>query len=131
MTFEPVYLKTARNGQLLSKINEARRILRECTLCPRNCRVDRQSGELGECHTGENAYVSSFNAHFGEEPPLVGVAGSGTIFFTHCSLKCCFCQNFDISQQGEGDEVSSAQLATTMLILQNSGCHNIKLLLLI
>lgn len=127
MTFEPLYLKTARKGQLLPKINEARRILSECILCPRNCRVDRKSGELGECRTGEEATVSSFNAHFGEEPPLVGVSGSGTIFFTHCSLKCSFCQNFDISQQGAGDEFSTAQLATTMLILQNAGCHNINL----
>ncbi len=127
MTFEPVYLKTARNGQLMSKINEARRVLSECTLCPRNCMVDRMSDELGQCQTGENAWVSSFNAHFGEEAPLVGLSGSGTIFFTHCSLKCNFCQNFDISQQGKGDEVSTAQLATTMLILQNSGCHNINL----
>ena len=85
------------------------------------------SDEFGECQTGENAWVSSFNAHYGEESPLVGVSGSGTIFFTHCSLKCNFCQNFDISQQGKGDEVSTAQLATTMLILQNSGCHNINL----
>ena len=121
MTFEPIYLKTAKNGQLMSKINEARRFLGECTLCPRNCEVDRLSDELGECQTGENAWVSSFNAHFGEESPLVGVSGSGAIFFTHCSLKCNFCQNFEISQQGEGDEVSTAQLATTMLILQNSG----------
>ncbi len=123
--FESAYLETARKGLLMKKINDARRRLGECSLCPRNCRVDRQSGELGDCETGEEAVLSSYNAHFGEEPPLVGHAGSGTIFFTHCSLKCNFCQNYDISHQGEGDDVSMAQLASIMLILQNAGCHNI------
>lgn len=125
--FEPVYLETARKGLLLQKVNTARRILGECTLCPRNCRVDRHAGERGECETGAEAVVSSFNAHFGEEPPLVGMNGSGTIFFTHCNLKCNFCQNFDISHQGKGEVVSTAQLATMMLALQNAGCHNINL----
>ncbi|MFH2132076.1 MAG: radical SAM protein [bacterium] len=124
---EPIYLETARKGLLLEKVNAARRILTDCSLCPRNCRVDRCAGELGECETGEEAVVSSFNAHFGEEAPLVGAYGSGTIFFTHCSLKCNFCQNFDISHQGEGDPFSVAQLASTMLILQKAGCHNINL----
>jgi len=123
--FEPVYLKSARQGWLMQKISTARRMLTDCTLCPRQCRVDRMAGELGECSTGENAVISSFNAHFGEEPPLVGVAGSGTIFFTHCSLKCNFCQNYDISHLGEGEEAGLGQLAATMLILQHSGCHNI------
>lgn len=123
--FEPVYLETARQGLLMKKMNDARRRLDECSLCPRACRVDRRSGELGDCRTGEEAVVSSFNAHFGEEPPLVGYAGSGTIFFTHCSLKCNFCQNYDISHEGEGDEFSMTRLASTMLALQNAGCHNI------
>ncbi len=126
-TFEPIYLETARKGQLMQKINDARRILNACTLCPRNCLVDRQSGELGDCETGAEAIVASYNAHLGEEPPLVGYSGSGAIFFTHCSLKCNFCQNEDISHGGEGDAFGMAQLATTMLILQNSGCHNINL----
>lgn len=124
-TFEPVYLKTARSGGLMQKINEARRRLDECSLCPRDCRVDRRSGEIGDCGTGEDAVVASYNAHFGEEPPLVGVAGSGTIFLSHCSLGCCFCQNYNISHQGEGDEMGMSQLASIMLILQNAGCHNI------
>ena len=83
------------------------------------------SGELGFCSTGEEAVVSSFNAHFGEEPPLVGAFGSGTIFFTHCNLKCNFCQNYDVSHEGAGEECGLGQLAGMMLILQNNGCHNI------
>jgi putative pyruvate formate lyase activating enzyme len=77
------------------------------------------------CKTGEKAWVSSFNAHFGEEDPLVGTHGSGTIFFTHCNLLCIFCQNYDISHLGHGEEISNAQLAGIMLHLQNKGCHNI------
>jgi putative pyruvate formate lyase activating enzyme len=100
-------------------------MMRSCTLCPRKCKVDRLAGETGVCRTGEQAYVSSFNAHFGEEAPLVGRHGSGTIFFTHCNLLCLFCQNFDISHQGYGAEVSGEQLASIMLRLQNAGCHNI------
>ncbi|MBU3917439.1 radical SAM protein [bacterium] len=123
--YEPVYLKTKENGLLREKIREARKILKSCTLCPRECKKDRIAGELGECETGENAFVSSYNAHFGEEPPLVGALGSGTIFFTHCNLKCNFCQNYDISHEKNGEEVTIGQLAGIMLILQNSGCHNI------
>ena len=124
-TFEPVYLKTAREKRLREKINQSRNLLKSCTLCPRECRVDRLSGETGDCDTGENAMVSSYSPHFGEEAPLVGFHGSGTIFFTHCNLLCNFCQNYDISHEGRGNEVSASQLASTMLILQNSGCHNI------
>ena len=124
-TFEPAYLKTARERRLREKINQARQILKSCTLCPRECQVDRLSGEIGDCETGENAMVSSYNAHFGEEAPLVGYHGSGTIFFTHCNLLCNFCQNYDISHEGRGDEVAASQLAGAMLVLQNSGCHNI------
>jgi putative pyruvate formate lyase activating enzyme len=125
--YEPVYWVTARQGRLKDKINQARVQLRNCTLCPRECGVDRTAGETGDCRTGEDAWVSGFNAHFGEEPPLVGAYGSGTIFFTHCNLNCCFCQNYDISHQGVGTEAPIGQLATTMLILQNAGCHNINL----
>ena len=123
--FEPIYLETKRKGLLRDKINEARNRLKSCVLCPRECDVDRLAGELGECNTAEEAMVSSFNAHFGEEPPLVGAFGSGTIFFTYCNLKCNFCQNYDISHEGIGDEYALGQLATTMLVLQNYGCHNI------
>ncbi len=125
--YEPVYIKTKEKGLLRKKINEARRILTSCTLCPRNCQKDRIAGELGDCRTGENAFVSSYNAHFGEEPPLVGAMGSGTIFFTHCNLMCNFCQNYDISHEENGEEVTLSHLAGIMMILQNSGCHNINL----
>jgi len=122
---EPSYIQTYEKGLLRKKTEKALAILRSCTLCPRMCRVDRLSGETGVCHTGREAYVSSFNAHFGEEEPLVGENGSGTIFFTHCNLLCLFCQNFDISHQGIGQEVSGEQLASIMLTLQKQGCHNI------
>jgi len=125
--FEPIYLKTARDRRLREKINQSRNLLRSCTLCPRECQVDRLSGDTGDCETGENAKVSSYNPHFGEEAPLVGSHGSGTIFFTHCNLLCNFCQNYDISHEGRGSEVTASQLASTMLILQNNGCHNINL----
>lgn len=122
---EPVYIKTIARGQLKEKIRQAWEILKSCTLCPRECRVDRLSGQTGICKTGKNARVSSFNPHFGEESPLSGTNGSGTIFFTHCNLMCLFCQNYEISHHGYGEDVSLEQLAKIMLILQDKGCHNI------
>ncbi len=102
-------------------------MLEECHLCPRCCRVNRLAGESGECHTTSQAVVSSYGPHFGEEAPLVGRHGSGTIFFTHCNLRCLFCQNYTISQLGEGNPVSKEELAKMMLSLQTKGCHNINL----
>ena len=99
--------------------------MRACTLCPRECRIDRIAGQTGICKTGANAWVSSVSPHFGEEAPLVGTNGSGTIFFTHCNLMCTFCQNYDISHQGSGQEVTDVQLAAMMIELQGMGCHNI------
>jgi putative pyruvate formate lyase activating enzyme len=122
---EPAYIETFKKGLLAPKIQKAREILKCCTLCPRQCKVDRTTGETGVCKTGERAYVSSFNAHFGEEDPLVGTYGSGTIFFTHCNLMCIFCQNYDISHLGQGEEISDEQLADIMLWLQKNRCHNI------
>jgi putative pyruvate formate lyase activating enzyme len=124
-TLEPAYLQAHRSGLLRRKAEQAVERLSACTLCPRRCGVDRLSGETGVCRTGRLASVSSFNAHFGEEAPLVGEHGSGTVFFTHCNLLCLFCQNFDISHQGIGEEVSDEQLAGIMLALQRQGCHNI------
>jgi putative pyruvate formate lyase activating enzyme len=124
-TFQAAYIETKKKGLLRDKINKARHLLKSCEICPRACKVDRLSGELGYCSTGEEAVVSSFNAHFGEEPPLVGTFGSGTIFFTHCNLKCNFCQNYDVSHEGAGEACGLGQLAGMMLILQNNGCHNI------
>jgi putative pyruvate formate lyase activating enzyme len=123
--FDPAYIDTFKKGLLADKIKTARKVLKSCTLCPRQCKVDRTAGETGVCKTGEKAYVSSFNAHFGEEDPLVGTHGSGTIFFTHCNLMCIFCQNYDISHLGQGEEISDEQLAGIMLALQEKGCHNI------
>jgi putative pyruvate formate lyase activating enzyme len=124
-SFEPLYIKTHRKGILKNKVKKAREIMKACVLCPRRCSVDRLSGELGVCRTGENALVSSYHPHYGEEAPLVGKNGSGTIFFTFCNLLCIFCQNYDISHEGEGEEVTDRQIASMMLYLQNSGCHNI------
>jgi putative pyruvate formate lyase activating enzyme len=123
--FEPAFIETFNKGALAEKIEAAYEILKSCTLCPRKCKVDRLAGETGICKTGPKAYVSSFNPHFGEEDPLVGSRGSGTIFFTHCNLLCNFCQNYDISHLGHGEEISNEQLAGIMLHLQNAGCHNI------
>ncbi len=99
--------------------------MEECRLCPRSCKVNRLEDEKGICKTGKKAMVSSYNAHFGEETPLVGKNGSGTIFFTNCNLLCNFCQNYDISHEGHGREVTDEELAEMMLLLQSRGCHNI------
>ena len=123
--FEAAYIKSFEKGLLQKKIQAAYKILNSCTLCPRQCRINRMSGETGSCKTAKQAWVSSYNPHFGEEAPLVGTHGSGTIFFTHCNLMCLFCQNFDISHEGYGREVSDKQLAAMMVALQQQGCHNI------
>jgi len=123
--WEPFYLETHRQGRLQEKIAAASEILSQCNLCPRNCLVDRHHGERGLCRTGDLPVVSSFNPHFGEEDPLVGQRGSGTIFFTHCNLYCIFCQNYEISHGGEGEEIAIEDLAAIMLSLQRRGCHNI------
>lgn len=124
-TTEPAYIKTFKKGLLKKKRQQAYAILKSCTLCPRACRVDRISGKTGICKTGAKAYMSSYNPHFGEESPLVGLHGSGTIFFTHCNLLCNFCQNYDISHEGHGEEISDQDLASIMMVLQKRGCHNI------
>jgi putative pyruvate formate lyase activating enzyme len=121
----PAYLTALKTGALERRANRALEALTHCTLCPRGCGVDRTAGETGICKTGRLAVVSSYNAHFGEETPLVGRNGSGTIFFTHCNLLCNFCQNYEISHMGEGRALDDDQLATIMLDLQQAGCHNI------
>ena len=122
----PAYIEAHLQGHLRQKAKIAREALRECRLCPRKCGVDRlKSDPWGKCKTGELALVSSFHPHFGEEAPLVGRNGSGTIFFTHCNLLCSFCQNFDISHAGLGRTITNAELATIMVDLQHAGCHNI------
>ena len=122
---EPGYIQTWQKGLLQEKVQQAAEILQSCTLCPRKCRVNRKAGEKGICRTTDQAMVYGYHAHFGEEAPLVGRYGSGTIFFTHCNLKCNFCQNFEISHKGMGKPVSDMELADMMLELQKEGCHNI------
>ena len=122
---EPVYIKTQKNGILKERIEQAIQKLLACDLCPRLCHVNRVDGQLGQCRTGKYAVLASYNAHFGEEAPLVGKHGSGTIFFSFCNLNCVFCQNYDISYHGEGTLVTKEQLAKVMIHLQSMGCHNI------
>jgi putative pyruvate formate lyase activating enzyme len=122
---EPSYLRLYREGELAKRIEEALAMLKSCRLCPRECTVNRLEGDKGFCDTGRYAKVASFNAHFGEEAPLVGKHGSGTIFISSCNLLCSFCQNFEISHEKEGVEVGPQQLASMMLQLAARGCHNI------
>jgi putative pyruvate formate lyase activating enzyme len=127
MTPEPGYLSLLRSDALRERVERAWDRLRACDLCPRACLVDRRAGETGFCRTGELARVSSYFAHMGEEDPLRGHRGSGTIFFTRCNLRCQFCQNADISQTDDGDLVEPEELAAIMLRLQAAGCHNVNL----
>jgi len=122
---EPSYLGLSREGELEHRAEQALELLSSCTLCPRNCGVKRLDGEKGFCDTGRKAKVASYNAHFGEEAPLVGRYGSGTIFISACNLRCTFCQNFDISHQDEGVEVEPEDMAAMMISLAERGCHNI------
>ncbi|MFA5347226.1 MAG: radical SAM protein [Methanoregula sp.] len=123
----PSYRALGESGELAARIERAYNLLESCTLCPRRCRINRLNDERGFCRTGLLPVISSYGPHFGEEPPLVGHNGSGTIFVTHCNLACQFCQNFDISQCGKGEEVSCKKLAEMMTCLQDRGCHNINL----
>jgi putative pyruvate formate lyase activating enzyme len=122
----PRYLNI-KEEELDRRIEKAYKLLSPCEVCPRKCGVNRLKGEKGFCRSGEEVIVSSYNAHFGEEPPLVGNFGSGTIFFTNCNLKCVYCQNYPISQLGNGNKVSLSELAKIMLALQKRKCHNINL----
>jgi len=126
----PSYISLYESGELARRIEVLEAILTSCTLCPRNCRVDRTRGEVGVCRAGAAAMISSASPHFGEEPPLVGSNGSGTIFMTHCNHRCVFCQNHDISQETRGrggDEVGPEELAGVMAVLAGRGCHNINI----
>lgn len=119
------YLALYESGELQRRALEARDLLGNCQMCPRRCKVNRLENQKGICKTGRKAMVASYNPHFGEEAPLVGMGGSGTIFFSNCNLLCVFCQNFEISHLGEGVEISEGQLAAIMVSLQKQGCHNI------
>ena len=125
MSFEPSYLRLHAKGLLRERVQRALAVLESCHLCPRKCEVNRLQGELGFCETGRKAIVASYNAHFGEESPLVGRSGSGTIFLGSCNLLCSFCQNYEISHGKEGVEVGLEQMAVMMVQLAQAGCHNI------
>ncbi|MBF8251543.1 MAG: Radical SAM domain protein [Deltaproteobacteria bacterium] len=126
--YTPGYLKLLKTGELHEKADALMTLLRNCTLCPRDCRVDRTAGRLGYCRSGYLPIISSYCAHHGEEPVLSGRKGSGTIFFGNCNLRCVFCQNHQISQPAcslKEKEVGFETLADMMLELQSLGCHNI------
>jgi putative pyruvate formate lyase activating enzyme len=121
------YRDLYRRGKLRERVETALSSLESCSVCPRSCGANRLAGDIGKCRTSRQAIVSSYGAHLGEEAPLVGTYGSGTIFFANCNLGCLFCQNYSISQLGEGQKVDKQELAYIMLSLQERGCHNINL----
>lgn len=112
--------------ELARRARELTALLADCVVCPHHCHVDRLKGELGYCHAGRDAEISGWSPHFGEEPPLTGRHGSGTIFFSHCNLGCVYCQNWDTSHSA-GERTTTAELAGIMLALQERGCHNVNL----
>jgi putative pyruvate formate lyase activating enzyme len=121
--FEPAYLRLYESGELTGRVGRGLELLADCTVCPRDCHVDRLQDKYAVCKTGRYAVVSSHFAHLGEENCLRGWNGSGTIFFSWCNLRCVFCQNYDISWQGGGRATPPDQLARMMLSLQERGCH--------
>ena len=124
--FVPAYLALHESGELAQRAGQLWSMMESCSLCPRYCGVNRLAGAQGFCRAvGSNLVIASVQPHFGEERPLVGGGGSGTIFFSHCNLRCVFCQNYQISILGRGNQVSIEQLATAMLQLQSFGSHNI------
>jgi len=130
MSVVPSYRALARTGELAVRATALEALLEHCTLCPHRCGVDRLADQRSRCHTGRQAVVSSYAPHFGEEPPLVGSNGIGNIFFGNCTLRCAYCQNYEISQRHRREElhrVSEERLASIMLELQERGCHAIGL----
>jgi putative pyruvate formate lyase activating enzyme len=123
--FEPAYIKLLETGELQQRVEQAYHRLSNCDICARECRVNRLEVQLGKCGVGKRAKISSYGPHLGEENPLRGWRGSGTIFFTRCNLNCQYCQNYDISQRDAGYEIEPEDLALIMLELQSYGCHNI------
>lgn len=121
----PIYKEKLSLIEIKSRANQLLEIQKECRICPRECLAKRHKGEIGVCNSTDEIVISSASPHFGEEPPLVGTNGSGTIFFSNCNLDCQFCQNYEISHLASGEVVSIDQLAEAMINLQNLGCHNI------
>lgn len=125
--WQPAYIRLEAEGRFAERIEQAYQILEECRLCPRRCGVNRLNGDRGFCRSSRHVKVYSYNQHYGEERPLVGGNGSGTIFFSNCNLRCVFCQNWPIAHDGWGQEAGDQDLAEMMLELQRRGCHNINL----
>jgi putative pyruvate formate lyase activating enzyme len=126
-TWRASYMKLSRSGELDGRVEQLNVLLEDCTVCPRSCRVDRRS-DLGECATGADAVIASWNPHHGEEPVISCRRGSGTVFLANCNLRCAFCQNHDISQRPRayaGRSITEEELATIFIDLQDRGCHNI------
>ncbi len=125
---EASYLRLLRDGTLEKRVADLERLLERCTVCPRDCLNNRLNDEIAACYSGRLPIVSSYTAHFGEEPPLVGTKGAGNIFFGNCNLRCVYCQNYQISQshkQQLRNQITHERLAEMMLELQSRGCHNI------
>jgi len=125
MRFRPSYLRLYQTGELFRRISSLNDILLECGLCPRACGVNRLRGQVGVCGVADLPEISTVEPHFGEEPPLVGTGGSGTVFMTNCNMRCSYCQNHEISQGGAGDQCTQEELALAMVRLQKKGCRNI------
>jgi putative pyruvate formate lyase activating enzyme len=123
--FEPGYLELHKSGELKRRGEKLWELLESCELCPRMCGVNKLKGEKGFCQANAQLEISSYHPHFGEEKPLVGKGGSGTIFLTNCGLRCVFCINWEVSQGGEGSKRSINDFANMMLALQERGCPNI------
>src|SRR5256714_6151648 len=126
--YQPSYFALYKSGELAERVQALEKLLVRCTVCPRDCLNNRLKNEIAACYSGRLPIVSSYTAHFGEEPPLVGTHGAGNIFFGNCNLRCVYCQNYQISQthkQQIKNEVSYERLAEMMLELQARGCHNI------
>jgi putative pyruvate formate lyase activating enzyme len=123
----PAYRDQLTIHELKQRAEQLHHLLKECVVCPRECRAHRTAGRIGVCRSTDRVLISQVGPHYGEEPPLVGWGGSGTIFFSRCTLWCLFCQNYDISHMDIGYEVSTSELTDAMLALQRRGCHNINL----
>lgn len=123
----PKYIELLQSGELDKRIARLKEKLLDCAVCPHHCRVNRLQNEKGFCRAGKHMVINGYGPHYGEEDVLVGRHGSGTVFFSHCTLQCVFCQNYEISQLGSGYEVTPLQLSKIMLTLQKKGCHNINL----
>ena len=128
MTDRPSYLRLLETGELAERVRRLEQLLESCRVCPRDCLNNRLRDELAACYSGRLPIVSSYTAHFGEEPALTGTGGAGNIFFGNCNLRCVYCQNYQISQthkEQRRNEITHERLAEIMLELQARGCHNI------